>query len=155
MKKFLVLNGPNINLLGQREPEIYGAQSYDDLLAMITAYAQQHQVDIDCRQSNHEGTLVDILQAAKGHYDGIVLNPAAYTHTSIALLDTLQAIQLPTVEVHISDPEQREAFRHISYIRPACIATICGKGLTGYLQALDLLLQALADAPCATAAEKC
>lgn len=145
MMKILVLNGPNINLLGLREPTLYGHTSYAQLLEMIAAHAQQRGISIDCRQSNHEGELVDLLQAASGCYDGIVFNPAAYTHTSIALLDALLAICIPCVEVHISDPEQREPFRATSYIRSACIGRIAGQGCAGYLQAIDLLISQLTD----------
>lgn len=137
--KILVINGPNLNMLGIREPDHYGKQSYQDLLTRIQDHAQELGVEAECRQSNHEGDLVDFIQQAYGVFDGIVINPGAYTHTSIALLDALKAVQLPAVEVHISDLSQREAFRQISYVRQACIATITGQGLAGYLQAMDLL----------------
>lgn len=139
--KILVINGPNLNMLGIREPEHYGKQSYRDLVTMIQDHAQELGVEAECRQSNHEGDLVDFIQQAYGVFDGIVINPGAYTHTSIALLDALKAVQLPAVEVHISDLSQREAFRQISYVRQACIATITGQGLAGYLQAMDLLAE--------------
>lgn len=139
--KILVINGPNLNMLGIREPDHYGKQSYQDLLASIQDHAQKLGVEAECRQSNHEGDLVDFIQQAYGVFDGIVINPGAYTHTSIALLDALKAVQLPAVEVHISDLSQREAFRQISYVRQACIATITGQGLAGYLQAMDLLAE--------------
>ncbi len=139
--KILVLNGPNLNLLGVREPGIYGTGSYADLLAMLQSYAQENGVQLDCRQTNHEGTLVDWIQEAYGVCDGIVINPGAYTHTSIALLDAVKAVQIPTVEVHISDVASREAFRQVSYIRAACVATITGRGLQGYLDAVRLLQQ--------------
>ena len=137
--KLLVLNGPNINMLGIREPDLYGAQTYAALLEMIRAHCDAKGIEVECYQSNHEGDLVDKIQAAYGNIDGIVFNPAAYTHTSVALLDALKAVSIPTVEVHISDPDTREDFRHISYIRLACVATIKGHGLAGYLEALHLL----------------
>lgn len=139
--RLLVLNGPNLNLLGLREPEIYGKQTYDDLCAMIAAYADEKGLTVDCRQSNHEGVLVDLIQAAYGVYDGIILNPGAYTHTSIALLDALQAVCLPTVEVHISDVAKREPFRQISYVGLYAEKRIIGRGLQGYLLAIDHFLQ--------------
>lgn len=137
--KILVINGPNLNLLGLREPELYGGQNYETLLDMIRAHCKARRIEVDFYQSNHEGALVDALQAAYGAYDGLVINPAAYTHTSIALLDALKAISLPAVEVHITDIRSREAFRQISYIGTACIATICGHGLDGYIEAINLL----------------
>lgn len=140
--KIYVLNGPNLNLLGVREPGIYGNESYVDLIKRIESHAKEAGVSVKCLQSNHEGTLVDYIH--EGFYegiDGIVLNPGAYTHTSIALLDALKATKIPTVEVHISDVDAREEFRRISYIRPACIATISGHGTAGYLEAIDLLLK--------------
>lgn len=139
--RLLVLNGPNLNLLGLREPEIYGKQTYDDLCAMIAAYADEKGLTVDCRQSNHEGVLVDLIQGAYGVYDGIILNPGAYTHTSIALLDALQAVGLPTVEVHISDVTKRESFRQISYVGLYAEKRIIGRGLQGYLLAIDHFLQ--------------
>ena len=136
----LVINGPNMNFLGIRQPEIYGKTTYDDLKAMIQAEADRLGVQVDFFQSNHEGALVDAIQKAYfDKVDGMIINPAAYTHTSVALLDAVKAVGIPTVEVHISDPDTREDFRHISYIRPACIATIKGRGLEGYLEALRLL----------------
>lgn len=138
--KFLVLNGPNLNMLGIREPGIYGCETYATLLEKIAAHAARRGVEIKAAQSNHEGVLVDEIQAALGDCDGIVINPGAYTHTSIALLDAVKAVGLPTVEVHISDVSKREDFRQISYIRAACIATISGHGTDGYLEAIDLLL---------------
>ena len=138
--KILVLNGPNINMLGIREPAIYGAQTYDALIEMIRSHCRQKRLDVEFYQSNHEGDLVDRIQAAYGNTDGIVFNPAAYTHTSVALLDALKAVQIPTVEVHISDVSAREAFRQVSYVRQACIATITGHGFEGYLEAIDLLV---------------
>ena len=140
MKKILVLNGPNLNMLGIREPDIYGRETYQTLIDKIERHAQSIGVEVVCKQSNHEGVLVDEIQAALGVMDGIVINPGAYTHTSVALLDAVKAVGLPTVEVHISAVEKREAFRQISYIRAACVATITGQGTDGYLQAMDLLL---------------
>ena len=138
--KILVLNGPNLNMLGIRQPEIYGKTSYQDLIAMIRAEADQLGVEVSFFQSNHEGALVDAIQQAYfDQVDGIIINPGAYTHTSIALLDAVKSVMIPTVEVHISDPDTREEFRHTSYIRLACIATIRGKGLPGYVEALRLL----------------
>ena len=135
----LVINGPNLNLLGIREPEIYGQATYGDLCALIQEEADKTGVTVSFFQSHHEGALVDAIQEAYGRADGIVINPGAYTHTSIALLDAVKAVGIPTVEVHISDPDTREEFRRISYLRPACIATFKGLGLEGYLRALHLL----------------
>ena len=137
--KILVINGPNLNLLGLREPDIYGRRTYHDLIEMIRAEAEKLGVTVEFAQSNHEGALVDAIQAAYGVFDGIVINPGAYTHTSIALLDAVKAVDIPTVEVHISDPDTREEFRKVSYIRAACVASIKGHGLDGYLEALRLL----------------
>lgn len=141
--KILVLNGPNLNLLGTREPSIYGSESYADLCALIARTADEAGVTVEIYQSNHEGALVDKIQEAYGKTDGIVINPAAYTHTSVALLDAVKAVGIPTVEVHISDPDTREEFRHLSYIRAACIATVKGKGLAGYAEAMRILLDHL------------
>ncbi|MBO7761612.1 MAG: type II 3-dehydroquinate dehydratase [Clostridia bacterium] len=138
--RILVINGPNLNMLGIREPTHYGHTTYADLLAKISAHAEQRGVEVEFFQSNHEGALVDAIQGAYGKADGIVINPGAYTHTSIALLDAVKAVSIPTVEVHISDVNAREEFRRISYIRAACIATIAGHGTDGYLEAIDLLL---------------
>jgi 3-dehydroquinate dehydratase-2 len=137
----LILNGPNLNLLGLREPEIYGSGTYDDLCKLIVAHPAALGVSAEILQTNHEGVLVDWIQAARGKFDGIVLNPAAYTHTSVAILDAVQAVGIPTVEVHISDLSQREPFRQISYVRPACIAAVIGKGFDGYLEAMDVLVR--------------
>ncbi len=137
--KILVINGPNLNLLGLREPDIYGRRTYADLVEMIRAEAGKLGVEVSFVQSNHEGALVDAIQAAYGAADGIVINPGAYTHTSVAILDAVKAVGIPTVEVHISDPDQREEFRKVSYIRAACVASIKGHGLEGYLEALRLL----------------
>ena len=141
--KFLILNGPNLNMLGIREPQHYGTQSYQDLIALVERHAAQRNVQLVCRQSNHEGVLVDEIQQALGVFDGIVLNPGAYTHTSVALLDALRAVRILTVEVHISDVNTREPFRSVSYVRAACLTCICGHGLAGYTEAIDLLLQHL------------
>ncbi len=138
--KLLILNGPNLNLLGLREPSIYGKEDYKALCDKITAHAARRGVEVEICQSNHEGVLVDTIQNAYGRMDGIVLNPAAYTHTSVALLDALKAVGIPTVEVHISDVSRREEFRQISFVRAACIATIAGHGTDGYLEAMDLLI---------------
>lgn len=134
--KILVLNGPNINMLGIREPGIYGKQTFADLLKLLEVTAAEHGVEIEQYQTNHEGDLVDKIQSAYGAVDGIVINPAAYTHTSIAILDALKAVAIPTVEVHISDVDSREAFRQISYAGLACVKTIKGQGLDGYKQAI-------------------
>jgi len=137
--KILVINGPNINMLGIREPEIYGSRTYDDLVNIIRTEAAKLGVEVECFQSNHEGTMVDIIQSAYGDTDGIVINPAAYTHTSVALFDAVKAVGIPTVEVHISNPDEREDFRKVSYVRKACVKTISGKGFDGYLEAIRLL----------------
>ena len=139
--KILVLNGPNLNLLGLREPTIYGSQSYADLVAFITQSAANLGCTVEVRQSNHEGVLVDWIQEAYGKFDGIVINPAAYTHTSVAILDALKAVALPAVEVHLSDVTQREDFRQISYARLACQTTFMGLGFEGYKKALEFLCQ--------------
>lgn len=144
MTRLLVLNGPNLNLLGLREPEIYGKADYRELVRLLEEHCRAAGVEVECCQSNHEGVLVDLIQKAYGSFDGIIINPAAYTHTSIALLDALKAVALPAVEVHISNLNEREAFRQISYVRQACLATVSGKGLAGYLEAVDLILAALA-----------
>ena len=137
--KILVINGPNINLLGIREPDVYGENSFQDLLTLLKEVAADLKIEVSQYQSNHEGNLVDAIQAAYGKYDGIVINPAAYTHTSIAILDALKAVGLPAVEVHISDVDSREAFRQISYAGLACEKTIKGLGLEGYKQAIEYL----------------
>ena len=138
--KILVMNGPNMNMLGIRQPEIYGKHTYEDLKTMLREEADKLGVELSFFQSNHEGALVDAIQQAYfDHVDGIIINPAAYTHTSVALLDAVKAVGIPTVEVHISDPDSREEFRHTSYIRAACIGTIRGHGLPGYVEALHLL----------------
>ena len=140
--KILVINGPNLNMLGIREPDLYGTGTYAALCEKIEAYCAPKCVAVSFYQSNHEGALVDRIQ--KAYYegvDGIVINPGAYTHTSIALLDAVKAVGIPTVEVHISKVEERESFRQISYIRAACIATITGKGFDGYVEAIDVLME--------------
>ena len=133
--KILVINGPNINMLGIREPHLYGKQNYAYLCEMIEKYALDNNIEIELYQSNHEGCLVDKIQEAYG----IVMNPAAYTHTSVALLDALKAVNIPTVEVHISDVSKREDFRQISFVRLYCEKTICGHGFEGYLEAMEYL----------------
>lgn len=140
--RILVINGPNMNMLGIRQPEIYGKATYEDLKSMIQQEADTLGVDVSFFQSNHEGALVDAIQQAYfDKIDGIIINPAAYTHTSVALLDAVKAVGIPTVEVHVSNPDSREEFRHVSFIRTACIATIRGHGLPGYLEALHLLAE--------------
>ena len=139
----LVINGPNLNMLGIREPEIYGKATYDDLCRLIEKHAAQRGIEVTLYQSNHEGDLVDAIQQAYGKADGIVINPGAYTHTSIAILDALKAVGLPAVEVHLSDPDAREDFRHISYVRAACLKTVSGLGFESYRQALLFLLDYL------------
>ncbi len=138
--KIWIINGPNLNLLGLREPEIYGRETYGELEARIRAYCENKGIEVRFVQSNHEGDLVDAVQQAYfDGADGIVLNPAAYTHTGIALLDALRAVPVPAVEVHLSKPEEREEFRRVSYVRAACIKTITGLGGDGYLRAVDAL----------------
>lgn len=137
--KILVVNGPNLNMLGIREPDVYGRETYDSLVDKIQSYCDNKGIEVEFYQSNHEGALVDAIQGAFGRMNGIVINPGAYTHTSIAILDAVKAINLPTVEVHISDISKREDFRQISYIRAACIKTITGHGTDGYLEAIDCL----------------
>ena len=137
--KILVMNGPNINMLGLREPEVYGTQNYASLCNLIETYAKENDIEVTIFQSNHEGALVDCIQQAYGIYDGIVINPAAYTHTSVALLDALKAVSIPAVEVHISDVSKREAFRQVSYVRNYCELTITGHGFDGYTEAMAYL----------------
>ncbi len=132
----LVINGPNLNLLGVREPDLYGKQDYAALVALVKETCAQEGLGVEVYQSNHEGDIVDKIQAALGKFDGIVINPAAYTHTSVAILDALKAVALPAVEVHISDVSKREEFRQVSYARLACIKTYMGLGLEGYRQAI-------------------
>ena len=137
--KILVINGPNINMLGIREPGIYGKDNFNTLCETVKVYAKENGIEVKLFQSNHEGALVDEIQAAYGVFDGIVINPGAYTHTSIALLDAVKAVSIPTVEVHISDVASREDFRQISYIRAACVKTVCGHGIKGYTEAMEFL----------------
>ena len=139
--KLLVLNGPNLNLLGLREPDIYGKQNYAALEEFIRAAAREAGCEVEIRQSNHEGVLVDWIQEACGVFDGIVINPAAYTHTSVAILDALKAVSIPAVEVHISDVDAREPFRQISYAGKACVKTIKGHGFQGYREAMQYLAE--------------
>lgn len=139
--KILVLNGPNLNMLGIREPEVYGKQTYQDLCNLINNYCNENNIEIEIYQSNHEGDLVTMIQQAYfNKVDGIVFNPAAYTHTSIALLDALKSVNIPCVEVHISDISKREDFRQVSYVRLACIKTIAGLGFDGYIKAIEELV---------------
>ena len=137
--KILVLNGPNINMLGIREPGIYGKNTFADLLQLLQDTAKELNIQVEQYQSNHEGDLVDKIQWAFGKVDGIVINPAAYTHTSVAILDALKAVGIPAVEVHISNVDAREPFRQISYAGMACVKTIKGQGLEGYCQAIRFL----------------
>ena len=137
--KFLVINGPNLNLLGLREPAIYGSQNYEALLSLVRAACDAEGIGVDFFQSNHEGALVDIIQSALGKADGIVINPAAYTHTSVAILDALKAVSIPAVEVHISDVDAREPFRQVSYAGMYCEKTVKGQGLQGYAVAMRYL----------------
>ena len=137
--KILVINGPNLNMLGIREPDIYGREDYNALVDMIELHAKELGVEVGIFQSNHEGDIVDCIQDALGDFDAIVINPAAYTHTSVAIADAIKAVALPAVEVHISDVSSREPFRQISYVRGACVATISGHGFKGYLEAMDIL----------------
>ena len=138
--RILVINGPNINMLGIREPDIYGKNTYKDLCGLIENYAAEKNVEVKLFQSNHEGAIVDEIQQAYGVFDGIVINPAAYTHTSIAILDALKSVGIPAVEIHISDVTKREDFRQISYAGMACEKSFIGLGFDGYLRAIDYLL---------------
>lgn len=137
--RILILNGPNINMLGQREPDIYGSQTYQDLKNIIIEYSKANNIKVDFIQSNHEGVLIDSLQASNDKYDGIVFNPAGYTHTSVALFDTLMAIKPMCVEVHLSDVDNRESFRKVNYIKKACIKSISNQGINGYIEAIKIL----------------
>ena len=137
--KILVINGPNLNMLGIREPNHYGRETYADLVEKIQRHCASKGIDVEQFQSNHEGDLVDAIQKAYGNTDGIVINPGAYTHTSIAILDAVKAVGIPTVEVHISKVEEREDFRQISYVRLACVKTITGHGTDGYIEAINFL----------------
>ena len=139
--KLFVINGPNLNMLGIREPDHYGKETYSDHVAKIQNYCKQNGIEVELFQSNHEGALVDEIQRAYGNADGIIINPGAYTHTSIAILDAIKSVNIPTVEVHISKVEEREDFRQISYVRLACVKTITGHGTNGYLEAIDFLTE--------------
>lgn len=140
--KLYIINGPNLNFLGIREPQHYGNTTYEGFLKLIRVHAEELGVTVECYQSNHEGDLVDKIQEAYWQgADGIVINPGAYTHTSIALLDAVKSVGIPTVEVHISKVEEREDFRQVSYIRAACVKTVTGRGIAGYLQAMDFLCE--------------
>ena len=139
--KLLIINGPNLNMLGIREPEIYGRVTYDMLVEKIYAHCESRAVECECYQSNHEGDLVDKIQQAYGKVDGIVINPAAYTHTSVAILDAIKAVSIPAVEVHISKVDEREEFRQISYVRLIAETTITGHGIDGYFEAVDYLIE--------------
>lgn len=139
--KIKVINGPNINMLGIREPGIYGSENYETLCNNIKAFALENNIEVELYQSNHEGDLVDQIQTCYGKIDGIVINPGAYTHTSIAILDAAKAVKIPVVEVHISKVEEREDFRQVSYIRAACVKTITGHGINGYIEAMQFLLE--------------
>ena len=139
--KIKVINGPNINMLGIREPGIYGSENYETLCNNIKAFALENNIEVELYQSNHEGDLVDQIQACYGKIDGIVINPGAYTHTSIAILDAAKAVKIPVVEVHISKVEEREDFRQVSYIRLACVKTITGHGINSYIEAMQFLLE--------------
>ena len=137
--KIRVINGPNINMLGIREPDIYGRTTYKELEDMIYKYAGNTGIEVEVMQSNHEGDLVDMIQDCYGKIDGIVINPGAYTHTSVAILDALKAVSIPAVEVHISEVDKREDFRQVSYVRKACVKTITGHGVEGYIEAMSFL----------------
>ena len=139
--KIFVINGPNLNLLGLREPQIYGSETYDMLLKKISDHCASAGIEVEFYQSNHEGDLVDAIQGALGRSNGIVINPGAYTHTSIAILDAVKSVDIPTVEVHISKVNEREEFRQISYVRLACVNSIIGHGTDGYLEAIDYLIE--------------
>ena len=139
--KILVINGPNLNMLGIREPDHYGKETYADLCEKIQKHCDSKNVKVKIYQSNHEGDLVDEIQKAYGNIDGIVINPGAYTHTSIAILDAVKSVNIPTVEVHISKVEEREDFRQVSYVRLACVKTITGHGTEGYIEAIDFLTE--------------
>ena len=139
--KFLILNGPNLNLLGQREPGVYGTENYENLCARLQAFAAAHGSTAECVQSNHEGAIIDAIHAAQGVYDAIVINPGAFTHYSYAILDALKAVSVPAIEVHISNIHTREEFRHKSVTAPGCVGQICGLGLYGYQAAMAYFLE--------------
>jgi len=147
MTSILVLNGPNLNLLGTRQPEVYGRTTLEDIEAMCRANASEHGIGIGFEQSNHEGVLVDTIHAARGCHDGIILNAGAYTHTSLALMDALGAVDLPAIELHLSNVHAREDFRHVSHIARVCVGVICGFGAHGYILALDAMRAHLARDP--------
>lgn len=137
--KILVINGPNMNLLGTREPGLYGNRTYRDLVSLISDYAGKTDIVCEFYQSNHEGDIIDRIQDADGVFDGIVINPAAYTHTSLAIGDALKAVSVPAVEVHVTDPDERDAARKVNFVRDACIAAVKGKSLEGYIEAIKIL----------------
>jgi len=139
MASVLILNGPNLNLLGTRQPEVYGSTTLDDIEAMCVKYGQGIDIEVSFEQSNHEGVLVDAIHAARGTHDGIILNAGAYTHTSIALMDAIASVELPAIELHLSNVHAREPFRHQSYIAKVCIGIICGFGAHGYVLAMDAM----------------
>ena len=141
--KILVINGPNINMLGIREPEIYGKETYFDLVSKIMKKGEELKIEIECYQSNHEGDIIDKIQSAYNKFDGIIINPAGYTHTSVAIADSIKAVMLPCVEVHISEVNNREEYRKVSYVRDVCIAVVSGEGTDGYLSALEIICRAL------------
>ena len=139
--KLLVLNGPNLNFIGIREPQIYGKQTYSDLCEFLNNYAKQNNIELEIKQTNHEGVLVDFIQQAYfDQVDGIIINPGAYTHTSIAILDAVKSVNIKCIEVHLSDVTKREDFRQVSYIRNACVKSIMGKGFNGYIEAMDYFI---------------
>lgn len=139
--KLLLINGPNMNMLGIREPDIYGAKTYGELIGEIETYCRESGIAVETYQSNHEGDIVDRIQSAYGSFDGIVINPAAYTHTSVAIADALRAVGIKTAEVHISDVDGREPFRRVNYIRDLCCVSVCGHGTDGYIEAIKLLCE--------------
>ena len=141
--KIIVINGPNLNMLGLREPEIYGSQSLQDLNEYIRNFSVLKNIDVDFFQSNHEGNIIDVIQESMGKYEAIIINPAAYTHTSIAIADAIRAVGLPTVEVHLSDVNSREEYRKTSYISEHCVATVSGKGFNSYIDAIEIILSKL------------
>ena len=147
MTSILVLNGPNLNLLGTRQPDVYGSETLSDVEKMCRTHGQALEVEISCLQSNHEGALIDALHAAKSKFQGVVLNAGAYTHTSVALMDAISSVSLPVVEVHLSNIHARESFRHKSYIAPVALGQICGFGSNGYILAIDALVKHLAGSP--------
>lgn len=138
--KILVINGPNLNMLGIREPEIYGTETLEDLISYVVGYCKPRDIEVEFYQSNHEGDIIDAIQKTLDKFDGIIINPAGYTHSSIAIPDAIKAVNIPAVEVHLSDMTAREEFRKISYTAPACIATVAGKGFDSYLDAVEILL---------------